>query len=51
MSKFSSWFHDFVNGLGIDQSAKDFLNKYGLYIVWGLGILFVLFFFGRMVGC
>ncbi len=45
MSKLSSWWHDFVNGLGISDSVKGFLNAYGLYFIWGGAVAILLFLF------
>ncbi len=50
MSQLSSWWHNFVNGLGVSQSIKDFLNNYGLYFVWGGGILLGLLLVGALFG-
>lgn len=42
MSKLSSWWHDWVNGSSLSFDNKEFLHKYGLYFIWGGGILLVL---------
>ena len=42
MSKLSSWWHNFVNGLSVSDQTKKYLNDYGLYVIWGVGILAVL---------
>lgn len=35
MSKLSSWWHDSVDNSNFSPGTKDFLNKYGLYFIWG----------------
>jgi hypothetical protein len=51
MSKLSSWWHDFVNGLSVSDSIKENLNKYGLYVIWGVGGLIVFMLLSRLMGC
>lgn len=36
MSQMSEAFHQIVNGSQLSQGAKDWLNSYGLFVVWGV---------------
>lgn len=39
MSKLSSWWHNFVDGLSVSTGTKLWLHSYGLYVIWGVGIV------------
>jgi len=39
MSDLSKWWHDTVDKLSVSDKMKKYLHDYGLYVIWGVGIL------------